>query len=198
MSFLDRFKSKCNATPEGLEEIKVDFTADENQAMTHALDRYAAIATAHAPEGMRMFVPPKVRNAISAQGLTEYVEDLLREAQDSTSDATTSALLDEAVKAQMKAYACHNLPIYLSQLARIYELAGNAGKSNEFSQLFQRVQDEFMPDQIDAVFLEKIETTNTLKKEGAELSPSLKYELDRIFVAKRLHDLGLLRFSEGR
>ena len=198
MSFLDRFKPKANAAPEGLVEIKVEFTADENEAMNRTLDRYAAIANAHAPAGMRMFVPPKVRNAMSAQGLTEYVEDLIREVQDCASDTKIATLLDKAVKAQMKAYAFHNLPIYLSQLAWIYELAGDAAKSKEFSQLFLRAKDEFTPDQIDAVFLEKIETVNSLEKEGAEMSSTLKYELDRILVAKKLHDSGFLRFSEGR
>jgi hypothetical protein len=48
------------------------------------------------------------------------------------------------------------------------------------------------------VFLEKIETVKNLEKEGAEISATLKYELDRILVAKRLHDSGFLRFSEGR
>ena len=38
------------------------------------LDRFAAIATSNAPEGTRMFVPPKVRNAISAQGLADYAQ----------------------------------------------------------------------------------------------------------------------------
>lgn len=135
---------------------------------------------------------------MSAEGLTEYVEDLMREVQDCTSDTKIATLLDKAIKAQMKAYAFHNLPIYLSQIAWLYELAGDTAKSKEFSQLFLRAQNEFTPDQIDAVFLERIETVNNLEKELAEMSPTLKYELDRILVAKKLHDLGFLRFSEGR
>jgi hypothetical protein len=198
VSIFDRFKSKASATPKDLAEVKVEFTADENEAMSRTLDRYAAIANVHAPQGMRMFVPPKVRNAMSAQGLTEYVEDLVHEVQDCTSDTKSTTLLDKAVKAQMKAYAFHNLPIYLSQLTEIYELAGDAAKSNEFSQLFLRAQDKFAPDQIDTVFLEKIESVNNLEKGGAEMSSNLKDELNGLLVAKRLHDLGLLRFSESR
>jgi hypothetical protein len=163
VSILDWFKPSSSA-PKGSVEIKVKFTADETEAISHTLDRYAAIANAHAPEGTRMFVPPKVRNAMSAQGLTEYAEDLIREVQDCASGTKAATLLDKA----------------------------------EFSQLYLRAQDEFTPDQIDAVFLEKIETVHNLEKEGAERSSALKYELDRILVAKRLHDSGLLRFSEGR
>ena len=135
---------------------------------------------------------------MSAQGLTEYVADLLREVQDCASDTKIATMLAKAIKAQMKAYAFHNLPIYLSQPAWMYELAGDGAQSKEFSQLFQRAQDEFTPDQIDAVFLERIETVDNLETEGAEMSSTLKYELDRILVAKKLHDLGFLRFSEGR
>jgi hypothetical protein len=177
---------------------KVEFTADENEAINRTLDRYIAIGNAHAPEGMRVFVPPKVKSAMSAQGLTEYVDDLIGEAQECASDTEVATLLDKAIKAQMKAHAFHNLPIYLSQVATLYELAGDAAKSKEFSELFLRMQNEFTPDQIDAVFLEKIEMVKNLEKDGIEMSSTLEYELDRIFVAKKLHDLGFLRFSEGR
>src|ERR1039457_3083018 len=112
VSILDWFKPKSRA-PKGLVEIKVEFTADENEAMSHTLDRYAAIANAHAAEGMRMFVPPKVRNAMSAQGLTEYVEDLKRGIHNCDSATNISTLMDKAIKAQMKAYTLHNLPVYI-------------------------------------------------------------------------------------
>jgi hypothetical protein len=150
VSFLDRFTPKANSAPEGVVEIKVEFTAEENEAMNRTLDRYAAIANAHAPEGTWMFVPPKVMNAMSAQGPTEYVEELIRGIQDCASDTKIAAALDKAIKAQMKAYAFHNLPICLSQLASIYELAGDAAKSREFFELFLRAQDEFAPDRMDA------------------------------------------------
>jgi len=195
---LTDLKPKAHAQKD-LVEIKVQFTADEAEAMSRTLDRYAAIANAHAPEGMQMFVPPKVKSAMSAQGLTEYVERLMSEFEDCALSSTRSTtLLDKAVKAQMKAYAFHNLPIYLSQLAEIYELAGDAAKSNEFSHLFLRAQDEFIPDEIDAIFLEKIEAVNNLIKDGAEMSSTLNSELDRILVAKRLYEAGFLCFSEGR
>lgn len=144
-----------------------------------------------------MFTPPKVANALSAQGLTEYVEDLQREIQNSDFAAATTSLVDKAVKAQTKAYALHNLPIYLFRLAGVYEGAGNEAKRQEFSQLFQRAQDEFEPDQIDKIFLELIETVETLRDEGCDITPTLKDQLNRVLVAKQLYDSGFLCFSQS-
>ena len=120
MKIFDWFKPKSNA-PKGLVRLEVEFTDEENAAMSRAIERFSAVVTnAHAPEGTRLFAPPKVRNAISAQGLTEYVADLQREIENSDFAATTAKLMEKAVKAQMKAYAVHNLPIYLFRLARMY------------------------------------------------------------------------------
>lgn len=166
--------------------------------MNRAVERFDAVVTdAHAPEGTRMFTPPKVRSAISAQGLSEYVEDLQREIQNSDSAATTASLMDKAIKAQMKAYALHNLPIYLFQLAGMYKYAGNEAKSQEFSQLFHRAQNEFEPDQIDKVFLELIENVEKLRDEGCDISPTLKDQVNRVLVAEPLYEAGFLRFSQS-
>jgi hypothetical protein len=55
----DWFKPKSNA-PKGLVRLDVEFTADENEAMGGAIERFdAVVMNAHAPEGTRMFSPPK-------------------------------------------------------------------------------------------------------------------------------------------
>jgi hypothetical protein len=191
------FKPKSNA-PKGLVRLDVEFTDDENAAMSRAIERFDSVVTnADAPEGTRMFVPPKVRSAISAQGLTEYVADLLREIENYDFAATTVKLMEKAVNAQAKAYALHNLPIYLFRLARMYEGAGNEAKSQEFSQLFQRAQDEFQPDQIDKIFLELIEAIEELGDEGCEISPTFKDQLNRVLLAKPLYEAGFLCFSRS-
>jgi hypothetical protein len=193
----DWFKPKSNA-PKGLVQMDVEFTADENEAMSHALKRFdAVVMDAHAPEGTRMFAPPKVRSAISAQGLTEYIDDLQREIQNSDFAAATANLMDRAVKAQMKVYALHNLPIYLFRLAGMYECAGNESKSKEFSQLFQRAQNEFKPDQIDKIFLELIKAVEELEDRGLDVLPTLKDQLNRLLVAKPLYEAGFLSFSQS-
>jgi hypothetical protein len=195
VKLFDWLKPKSNA-PKGLVPISVKFTADEQKAMSRATERFNAVLTNDTPEGTRTFTPPKVANALSAQGLTEYVEDLQREIQNSDFAAATTNLVDKAVEAQAKAYALHNLPIYLFRLARVYEGAGNEAKSQEFSQLFQRAQDEFEPDQIDKIFLELIETVETLRDEGCDIS-TLKDQLNRVIVAKQLYDSGFLCFSQS-
>lgn len=183
MTIFNWFKPKSNA-PKGLVRLEVEFSDDENAAMSRAIERFGAVVTnAHAPEGTRLFTPPKVRDAIAAQGLTEYVADLQREIENSDFAATTAKLMEKAVKAQMKAYALHNLPIYLFRLARMYECAGNEAKSQEFSQLFQRAQDEFQPDQIDKIFLELIEAVEELGDEGCDISPTLRDQARRVLFA---------------
>ena len=197
MKIFNWFKPKSNA-PKGLVRLDVEFTDDENAAMSRALERFVAVVTnAHAPEGTRMFAPPKVQSAIAAQGLTEYVGDLQREIENSDFAATSEKLVEKAIKAQMKAYALHNLPIYLFRLARMYQCAGNEAKAKEFSQLFQRMQDEFQPDQIDKILLELIETVEELGDEGCDISPTLKDQLNRVLLAKPLLEAGLLCFSQS-
>jgi hypothetical protein len=183
--------------PKGLVPISVQFTADEQKAMTRATERFNAVLANDTPEGTQMFTPPKVANALSAQGLTEYVEDLQRDIQNSGFATANANLVDKAVQAQSKAYALHNLPIYLFRLAGVYEGAGNEAKSQEFSQPYQRAQDEFEPDQIDKIFLELIETVETLRDEGFDIS-TLKDQLNRVIVAKQLYDSGFLRFCKVR
>lgn len=191
----DWFKPKSNA-PKGLVPMDVTFTADEQKAMSRATERFKAVLKDDTPEGTQMFTPPKVANAISAQGLTEYVEDLQREIQNSDFAAATTNLVDKAVKAQGKAYTLHNLPIYLFDLAGIYGRAGYEAKSQEFSQLYQRAQDEFEPDEIDRIFLELIVSVEELRDEGCDISPELKDQLNRAIVAKQLIDSRFMCFSK--
>ena len=195
MKAFNWFKPKPDA-PKGLVRVDVEFTDDENAAMSSAGERFADVVTnAHAPEGTRMFVPPKVRNAILAQGLTDYVADILRKVESYNFAATTVKLMEKAINAQAKAYALHNLPIYLSRLTRMYENAGNDAKRQEFSQLFKRAHDEFQPDEIDKIFLELIKAVEGLEDEGCDISPELKDQLNRVLLAKPLYEAGHLCFS---
>ncbi len=58
-------------------------------------------------------------------------------------------MLDKAIKAQLKAYGLHDLPLYLFHLACIYELAGNLDKAEMWFKNFLRFQSEFTPDKVD-------------------------------------------------
>src|SRR5258708_62562 len=144
MGIFDRFKSK-RKDPEGLSRIQFEFTAEESEAIHHTVTRYAAIGNAQAPEGMELCVPQKVKDGITAQGLIEYVEDLMRQLRDSSSHEEIALLLDKAIKAQMKAYAIHNLPVYLFHIAATYELAGDTTQAKDFFGHFLQAQSDFVP-----------------------------------------------------
>jgi len=139
--------------PKGYAEVKVEFTEDETNAVHRTLDRYASVFNSDAPEGMTAIVPQKVKDGMTAQGLIEYVEDLMRQLRDCDSDDEMATLMDKAIKAQMKAYAVHNLPVYLFQVAGMFELVGDADNAKEFFRQFLKAQSNFIPDNIDTMFL---------------------------------------------
>jgi hypothetical protein len=152
MGIFDKFTSKPKP-PKGYAAVNVTFTPEETEAISRNRQMYASIANADAPEGMKMIVPQKVVDGVSAQGLTGYVEDLMRELRNCDSDAEMAVIMDKAIKATMKAYAIHNLPVYLFQVAGMFELTGDAANATEFFRQFLRAQNEFKPDQVDVMFL---------------------------------------------
>lgn len=151
MGIFDRFASKSRI-PKGYAEVNVEFTEEESEAISASIEEYAAIANAGAPEGTTMVVPTKVKDGMMAKALTEYVEDLVSQLADCNSQEPT-AILDKAIKSQLKAYAMHNLPIYLFQAAGMFELSGDVQNAKKFFGLFLRAQNQFKPDQIDSIFL---------------------------------------------
>src|ERR1035437_5295921 len=150
MGIFDNFTSK---PPKGYAEVKVEFTEEESKAVHRTLKRYASVFNADAPEGTEAIVPQKVKDCMTAQGLIEYVEDLMRTLRDCDSDGEMASLMDKAIKAQMKAYAIHNLPVYLFQIAAMFERTGDAGNAKEFFRQFLQTQGNFKPDHIDTMFL---------------------------------------------
>jgi len=152
MGIFDKFKLKRSA-PTGYSPVNIEFTQEESEAISRTLNRYAAIANADAPSGMVTVFPQKVRDGMTAQGLTEYVEDLMRRLQNCGTNEEIVSLMDKAIKAQMKVYAIHNLPVYLFQLAGMFELIGDEAKAREFFHLFIRAQNDFKADDVDDIFI---------------------------------------------
>lgn len=153
MSMFDRFMSKPRP-PKGYKEVEIDFTVEEAAAINRGLKMYADIANADAPEGMTAIVSKKFKDAITAKVLTEYVEDLMLRLRH-CSEQEAAVVMDKAIQAQMKVYAIHNLPIYLFQVAGMFEYLGDTAKAKEFFQLFLQTQRDFKPDQIDTYFLDQ-------------------------------------------
>lgn len=133
--------------PSGYTEVRVEFTKEESEAITSSMDEYAS--TGAAQHGGAFAWPKKVENGMKAKALAEYAADLLAQCDDSDSEEW----LRKASQAQAKAYALHNLPIYIFQLAGIYEVAGDAAKAKDWYKNFLRAQDEFTPDGIDSLLL---------------------------------------------
>lgn len=156
MGFWDKLTSKSKH-PKGYVKTKVTFTAEEMEAMNNLLDLHATVANANAPEGQQFYVHPKVIEALRAQALTKYADDLVRRRMDEcSSSAEIKEVLNMAVQAQIKAYALHNLPIYLYLAAMIFGIIGETARSTEFYQHFLNEHVTFRPDKIDTIFSDQM------------------------------------------
>lgn len=134
MAIFDRFTSRSKA-PKGYSAVNVQFTKEELEAISIHQKRMADVANAEAPAGTTMYVHPKVLDAITAQALTQYAEDLVLQLQQySTGEVTV--VMDKAIKAQLKAYTAHNLRIYLYQAAGMFELIDDVENAAKFFHLF--------------------------------------------------------------
>ena len=132
--------------------MEVELTEEEREAVNRTLGRFAAVAKAQAPEGMYAAVSLKMRNGMIAQGLTEYVEDVMGQLRHCESNTEVPSLMNKGIKAMMKAFAIHNLPVYLFQIAGMFELVGDSVNAKKFYRDFLQQQRTFKPDGTDATF----------------------------------------------
>jgi hypothetical protein len=146
-TLVDDISNRTASAPAG------DFTEEEAQVIDHTLDTYGRIFTANAPEGGKGYVHPKLISAWKAQALTEYSERLM-DGLSNESPSNRSAVIEKAINSQKKAYALHNLPIYLFLLAKNFATADDAAKTKEFSRRFLHSQTEFKPDNVDTIILD--------------------------------------------
>jgi len=154
MGIFDKFKSK--SVPKSYLAVNVEFTEEEIEAIDLCRERFADIANADAPPRMKLFVQPKVKDAMIARGLTEYAEELLTmKLRECSSSEEAALLMDKAINAQMKAYTIHNLPAYLARVADLFELSGDAAEARKFFSNFLREEAKFKPDEIDTMFLDQ-------------------------------------------
>ena len=104
MGLFDKFKSSPTA-PKGYAPVKVEFTEEEARAIGHALRRYSEIFNADAPEGTEAIVTHKMHDAMKANGLVEYVEDLMLQLQD-VPEADYPEIIDKAIRARCTTCPC--------------------------------------------------------------------------------------------
>src|SRR5262249_2727544 len=98
MSLFDQFSLKTKP-PKGHSAVKIEFTEEESEAINLSLKMHAAIANEDAPEGMVACVAEKFKNALIAQALTQYVEDLMSNLPRCSGD-DGAVLMDKGIKAQ--------------------------------------------------------------------------------------------------
>ena len=116
--------------PEGYSAITVKFTQEESDAIDEYFELVGSITAESGGDDVDLYAPQKAIYAMQAQALLQYVEDCTDKfLSESPHD---HRLADRAIKAQTKAYALHNLPIYIFRLAAIFELVGKTHKSYEF------------------------------------------------------------------
>jgi len=139
-----------SGTPKGYTAVNIQFTAGEGEAIAANMHEHTSKWEAQHGGGEGFIMPVKVESGIMAIALTEYAADLLAQNDDDGSEES----LTKATQAQAKAYALHNLPVYLFQLAGMFEAAGDVGKARDFLQRFLRAQQEFTPDGIDRLLLD--------------------------------------------
>jgi hypothetical protein len=151
MSISDNLKPEADV-PIGCVGVKLEFTDEESSAIASSMDEYATLwASQHGGGGLLTTV--KVKNGMMAKALVEYAEDLVAESEISDSTGDCARVLAKARQAQTKAYCLHNLPIYIFQLASMFGLAGDESTAKRFYSNFLRAQSEFVPDEIDNMFL---------------------------------------------
>lgn len=136
-------------------EVEIEFTEEEAEAINRKLRLFSAAADAERPEGSETVVHRKFLDAIYAQGLTEYAKESILDIDDSKSDEALASTIGNAMKATMKAYIIHHLPIYLFQAAGMLELLGDSAAAKELFGRFVREQRAFEPDQVDSIFLKQ-------------------------------------------
>ena len=140
--------------PEGYSPITVKFTQEESDAIDEYFELMSRITAESEGDEVDLYAPEKAVYAMQAQALLQYVEDCTDKFLSETPH--DHRLANRAIKAQTKAYALHNLPIYIYRLAAIFELVGKTHKATSFFGHFLRAQDEFTPDRIDEFFLKQM------------------------------------------
>ena len=135
--------------PDNLVEVAYELTTEENEAIEKSLDEYAATYAAN-HGGAGFVTPAKVVAGMRAQALVDYSEELLAHVDDSPA---TNAVVRKALQALVKAYIIHSLPVYIFQIANVYEFDNNNREAKHWYRTFLRVQNEFVPDAIDEFWI---------------------------------------------
>jgi hypothetical protein len=161
MGIFDKFMRKDKKT-DSLSPVYIEFTEEEVDAMQRIAQRYSSIAKAISGgvDGS-LCMPKEDIEKIHAQGLYEYVDDLLDDLENLQATADTSAqsmdkIWDKAIKAILKAYTMHNMPIYLFRAAMLMEACGRISEAQDCFALFLKKQKTFVPDSLEMTLIRQM------------------------------------------
>src|SRR5260370_18422954 len=131
------------------------FSEPETQAVNLVHEAYRSGSN---EGGHPLASDPKILNAITAQGLVGYSENLMEELsnrcrQDAEALSPNDAeIVLKAFEAQKKAYAAHNLPIYLYKAACLLWVLDEVSAKDYFKHFLIEYAN-FKPNNVDKLFL---------------------------------------------
>jgi hypothetical protein len=134
------------------------FTDEEHAAIEQNLDRYRSLMRGEASEGGKWAVPTRIKDAMAAQGLYYYAEDLLTVfGFDKASDEQTANQLHKAMIAKMKCLKMFPLPILMYEVGVLLDALGTPEALTMFRS-FLDAQSQFVPGEFDKLLLDTIKS----------------------------------------
>jgi hypothetical protein len=153
MGIFDIFKPKQIDLNQKFFKDPVIFTDEELAAINKNIQVFSDMGKA-SPEGKgEWFVSKRSKDGIIAQGLSYYVDDLIRQARfGNYSDYQSIQIIKKAISAKTKAFRIFPLPFFLFELGCMLKSIGDKSTRSVFRS-FSESQERFKPDEIDLIFL---------------------------------------------
>jgi hypothetical protein len=137
------------------------FTDEGHAAIERNLDSYRSLMRAEASEGGEWCVHARLKDAMTAQGLYYYAEDLLSFFRfEEASDEEAANMLHKAMIAKMKCLKMFPLPILMYEIGVLLDALGAPEASTMFTS-FLDAQSRFASDQFDKILLDTVKSDIT-------------------------------------
>jgi hypothetical protein len=159
MGISDVFKPKYNKVDLNQKFFKgpVVFTDEEVAAINKNLQVFSDMAKASSEGEGEWVVTERVKDGIVAQGLSNYVDDLIKQARSGNySDEQFIQIVKKAISAKTKAFRVFPLPFFLFEVACMLKSIGNKTATSVFRS-FLESQERFKPDETDGIFLKAMQ-----------------------------------------
>jgi hypothetical protein len=139
-------------------EVSLALT-DEEQA---EVDRFFRMMESGQTEGT-LYIHPDAHKALTAVALIGYARSQVILSETADKDLC----FRKALAAATKAYSLHCLPIYMFDIASIFELLGDNGSAQDAFRSFLRSQQEFKPSDVDRIALRERDVEEAIRQAEA-------------------------------